>query len=544
MTAKPSAPPAPRTLRPYQREAVEAVLAYWGQDLPESGRRTPVVVLPTGTGKSTVIASLAVESARRGLRVVMLAHRQELLDQMAASVAAVDPSAPPVGIVQGERDNPTPAIVAASFQTLAANPSRLESLGRREVVLVDEMHHSTAMTYHGVLEDLGATDGRAWVCGFTATASRADGGLGQVWDTVVYERSLAWAIRSGYLVRPRGLTVVLPDLDLTEVTVRSGDYAPGELSEAMASSVGTTVAAMRTHAAGRRSIVFAAGVDHAEGLAAALTASGVPAGAVTGAMSTEARAVVYDAFRSGELEAMVTVQVLTEGADFPMCDCVVMARPTRSQVLYSQMVGRAVRLYPGKDDALVLDLAGTVRDMSLVTLSSLDPDAPAARVSPTSVEDPGQEERPKRERVERIGPVALEDVDLLATSPATWLATPRGVRFLDCQDGTLVFLWPANPSGHATVGVMRNPPAEGDGFDPDGPLPLEAAVERAESIASAVGVLPSREAAWRKRGAPSDGQVRLARSLRVPDAERKTRARLSDDISTALAAARLDPYVS
>lgn len=540
----------PRTLRPYQAEAAQAVTSYWAVEGRE--RYTPVVVLPTGTGKSTVIAKLAADAYYVGLRVVMLAHRRELLDQMAASVNAVAPELPRVGIVQGERNSPTADIVAASFQTLTANPARLAALGRREVVLVDEMHHSAAETYKGVLDALDVTEHNpnnpVFACGFTATASRADGGLVDIWDNVVYEKSLSWAIKKGYLVTPRGLTVVLPDMDLTEVTVRAGDYAAGELEHVMQASVDTTVMAMLTHAAGRASIVFAAGVDHAEALAAALSAHGVAAAAVTGAMSAEARAEVYAAFNDGELDAMVTVQVLTEGADFPRCDAVVMARPTRSQTLYSQMVGRALRLYPGKDDALVLDLAGVTRDMSLVTLSDLTTEATTARVSPDSDDDPGQDEpAPRPERKQRIGVAALEDIDLLAVSPANWLTTPKGVRFLDVGNKAVVFLWPPHPDTAEAVkiGVMHTPPAQGDGWLFDGVAgELADAVEAAEHAAWTYGTLPARQEPWRNRSTPSAAQVRLAKTLGVDHADDKTRARLSDDISTALAARRLDPFVS
>ena len=539
----------PRQLRPYQTEAVAEVVEYWAA--PDRKRYTPVVVLPTGTGKSTVIAKLATEARRLGLRVVMLAHRRELLDQMAGSVSAVAPELPPVGIVQGNRHAPEADIVAASFQTLVSSPARLAELGRREVVLVDEMHHSAAETYKAVLGDLGVLEpdpeAPAFACGFTATASRSDGGLVDIWDSIVYEKSLSWAIKQGYLVTPRGLTVVLPNMDLSKVTVRAGDYAAGELEHVMQSSVDTTVTAMLTHAVGRASIVFAAGVDHAEALAETLTKRGVRAAAVTGAMKSHEREAVYAAFTNGQLDAMVTVQVLTEGADFPRCDCVVMARPTRSQTLYSQMVGRAVRLYPGKTDALVLDLAGVTRDMSLVTLSDLTTEATTARVSPTSTEDPGQDEPAAPvERKQRIGVANLEDIDLLAVSPANWLATPKGVRFLDIGDRALVFIWPPNPAEQTkcTVGVMHTPPRPNDGWLFDGKAgPLVDALEAAEHAATTFGRLPDRQAAWRNRSKPSEGQVRMAKTLGIEQAEDKTRARLSDDISTTLAAKRLDRFV-
>lgn len=533
---------APRKLRPYQAEAVQAVLDYWGRPVPETGRYTPVVVAPVGSGKSSIMASLAVKARELGLRVTMLAHRRELLDQMASTVQAVDPAGERVGIVQGERNDSDTAIVAASFQTLMT-PGRLDELGHRQVVLCDEAHHAVAPSYMDVLDRMGANTPTTWLCGFTATAFRADGGLGQLWDAIVFERSLEWAIEAGYLVPPRGLTVVLPELDLTTVTVRAGDYAPGELSQAMEASVATTVQAMTSHAPDRRHIVFAAGVDHANALAQALSQAGIRAAAVTGDMDTAAREEVYSRYRAGDLQTMVTVQVLTEGADFPMCDCVVMARPTRSHTLYTQMVGRAVRLHPGKKDALVLDLAGTVRDMSLVSMSDLSCDTPVKRVSPTSDTDPGQKQ-PAPPKPRREGVVELEDIDLLAGSNANWLSTPAGVRFLDCQDGVLVFLWPANPAPTdcVDVGIMHNPPRSIDGWVHQG-VPLEDATAAAEELAATVGAFPSRTAPWRRRSQPSQGQVRLAKTLGIPRAEHKTRARLSDDISQYMAAARLDPYV-
>ena len=537
---------APRKLRPYQMDAVLAVRDYWQQ--PGLERYTPVVVLPTGTGKSTVIARLAVDAGDLGLRVVMLAHRAELLDQMADSVVAVDPTRPRPGIVQGHRNDPTGDIVAASFQTLTANPRKLQALGTRHVVLVDEMHHSAASTYKAVLRAFGVLDTTTAVaCGFTATATRSDGGLGTIWDSIVYERSLKWAIKQGYLVVPRGLSVVVPNLDLSSVTIRSGDYVTGELEKVMESSAETTVDAIERHAVKRRMIVFAAGVDHAESLASQLSARGIHAAAVTGAHTRHERAVNYDAFRRGELRALVTVQVLTEGADFPMCDCVVMARPTRSQTLYSQMVGRALRLHDGKTDALVLDLAGSARDMSLVTLPDLHADAAYKRVSSTSDDDPGQDDVVEKvERVQRTGVANLEDIDLLGSSPANWLSTHKGVRFLDCGD-QLVFLLPPNPAdcdpSELIVGQLGK---AGKDQSRNGSLPdrfdsLADAMERAESLAGAD--LPDRAASWRSRSKPSDAQVNYARTLGVPFPDKKTRARLSDDISIASATRRIDKYI-
>lgn len=538
---------SPRTLRPYQNEAVNNVLQTWGDTKPGE-RNNPIVVLPTGTGKSTVIAKLATIARHLGMRVLLLAHRRELLDQMADSVQAVEPNGETVGIVQGERHNPETLIVAASFQTLVANPARFMELGARQVVLCDEMHHSAAETYKAILQDLGVLDGerdgeQVFACGFTATASREDGGLGDIWDTVAYEKTLKWAIENNFLVPPTGLTVVLPGLNLDNITIRRGDYAADELNIVMEASADTTVQAVQTHAPTRRMIVFASGVGHCEQLAAKLTEAGIPAEPITGATPPDERATKYGRFRSGEAQALVTVQVLTEGADFPMCDCVVMARPTRSQTLYSQMVGRALRLHPGKTDALVLDLAGTTRDMSLVTITSLDASTPTRRVSPTSEEDPGQEETTRRVRPQRIGTTQLEHINLLDTHTGNWLATRKGVTFLDAGN-LILMLWPPNPQPDhpTTIGIKHLTPNPQNGWYETFPT-LHEAMTVAEELAHQLGDFPARNASWRRRGEPSQKQIMLAKHLRIPDAEKKTRARLADDITVAKVSAIIDPHI-
>lgn len=531
----------PRELRPYQLEAVAAVHEAWGRDL-----RRPAVVLPTGTGKSTVIAQIAVDARARGLRVAMLAHRGELLGQMADSVLAVDPHGPRPGIVQAGLDESSEAIIAGSFQTLV-NAERRHRIGRRDIILVDEAHHAPAETYTAVMRDLGAfdPDSGVFTAGFTATMSRTDGGLGGVWDEVVFERDIRWALENGFLVRPHGLTVVLPGLDLSKIRTVAGDYANGELAEAMAASVESTVDAYVRYASGRSTIVFAAGVDHADALAEALCFRGVRADAVLGSMDTAAREDVYRRFRDGTLDAMVTVQVLTEGADFPRCDAVVLARPTKSQTLYAQMVGRALRTYPGKTDALVLDLAGSTRDTSLVTITDLSPEAKTRKVTPdgdeveeAELEEPAAGAPPRRFRE---GPLELETIDLLAASAANWLTTDGGVRFLDVQ-GHLVFLWPPHPPEAGPVSVGWTPSrgrrqvswAAGDDGTPITGT-LAQAVEGAEMLAPTLGTIPYRDASWRSTAKPSEGQVKFAAGLGIDNPEGKTRARLSDDISTALA---------
>lgn len=536
--------PTPRELREYQSEAVQAVFNQWGTET----RRT-AVVLPTGTGKSTVIGKVAAESARMGLRVAMLAHRGELLDQMADTVQAVDPSLSRPGIVRAEHDESHAQIVAASFQTLT-NAYRLDGVGERQVVLCDETHHVTASSYRRVVESFGP---ETFFCGFTATLRREDGkALRDMIDSVAYEKNLRWAIGENYLVKPTGITVKIPDLDLGKVKTTAGDFQQNGLAEVMEAETGEVVKAILKHCSARRPIVFAASVQAAHDIADLLSANGMAAEAVTGAMSYDDRQPIYKRYRTGDLRALVTVQVLTEGADFPMCDAVVIARPTQSQNLYSQMVGRALRLYEDKEDALVLDLVGTSRVLKLVTLTSLDAGVPVKKVDTEGDELPPDEDEeiaadpleglavPKQRR---LGPIDTIQIDLLGEDETgvLWLGTPKGVPFLSVPDaGASVFLWEVH-AGMYRVGWIPNKGRERGGWLTEELKPIEIAKDIAEDFVTESGyALPLRRASWRKSQPPSQAQLKYARSLGIVDAESMTRARLSDEISIALIGARLD----
>ena len=532
-----------RQLRPYQAEAVQAVLHEWGSET----RRT-AVVLPTGTGKSTVIAKLAAESAQMGLRVALLAHRGELLDQMADTVPQVDPRLSRPGIVRADENDHDHQIVAASFQTLV-NEDRHAALGRRDVLLVDETHHVTADSYRRVVEGFGPD---AFMCGFTATLRREDGkALRELIHSIAFERNLRWAIGERFLVKPRGITVKIPDLDLGKVKTTAGDFQNRDLAEVMESETPEVVKAILKHCApdGYRPIIFAASVMAAFDIADALTAQGMSAEAVTGSMSYADRQPVYARYRSGETRALVTVMVLTEGADFPMCDAVVIARPTQSQNLYSQMVGRALRTAPGKDHALVVDLVGTSRVLKLVTVASLD-----AGVTPKVVDPNGDELPPEDDdeidggliaptaRQRRLGPIETIGIDLLGPDETNilWLTTVKGIPFVCPQESDFAwFLWQTDDE-HYRVGKMPVKGREGGGWCSE-PLPLTLAVAFAEDQIMDEGwAMPKRSASWRKYQPASEAQLRYARTLGIINPEDMTKARLSDEISIALVSRRLD----
>lgn len=561
------------------------------------------------THNSTVIASLAANAAADGKRVLLLAHRGELLGQMAAAVAAVDPTAPEVGIVMGERDDPEPDIVAASFQTLARSPDRVKSLGRRDVILVDECHHAMAETYLGVLVDVGLTlddprkgkdkgkdstaeedefgdhpagyspakkvkksvedhivkfDERPPVvaCGFTATMHRDDRNrLGEVWNTVAYEKDLLWAIENGYLIAPKGKTVHLPQLDkLASIRTVAGDYNQRALDEVMRASADTTIAAITEHASDRAMIVFAASVEHADLLAESLTASGIKSAAVVGSHSRAEREESYEAFAAGEIQALVTVMVLTEGADFPRCDAVVMARPTRSQVLFSQMVGRSLRLYTDpvtgveKKDALVLDLTGVARDNKLITLTELWGDAEVERYDDKGDLLPEPEPEPDAPHGagrERHGRADLEDIDMLRRPvghhDVLAITSEHGLVLVPTGRGGLGYaLWPPNPARANRVYLMQVDPKQGVSLWTDNGVPVYADANSVLDAAKRVAydsrdpetgkrLAIMRSAGWRGPGRrPSTRQKELAQKLKLNVDGAMSMADVSDMLSAAL----------
>lgn len=360
------------TLRRYQAECLEAVQAAWRR-----GIQCPAVVLPTGSGKTVIFAELAQRFIREGRgRVLVLVHRDELAAQAVDKIRKAAPHLT-VGRVQGADDEVHEDIVVASVQTLshhrrlheltwsqAGDPSAVIGL-----VIHDECHHTLSETYMAIRDAFA----HAVQVGFTATFERGDGGpLPVVWQEVAYTRSIWSMVRDGYLVPVRGRSVTVGGMDLSGVKRRGGDYAARPLAAVMTQSGAPVViaSAMRRYATGRRSLVFCPDVVSATATAGAI---GTGAALVTGTTPRDARNRIYEAFRAGEIRTLVSCMVLTEGFDMPEADCAVIARPTRSRPLYKQMVGRVLRPFPGKSDALVLDIVGATWDSELCLLPCLEP---------------------------------------------------------------------------------------------------------------------------------------------------------------------------
>ncbi len=356
------------TLRPYQREAIEAVLAARRQ-----GVRRMIVCLPTGAGKTVVFSELA-RLARK--QVLVLAHREELLSQARSKLETALQGQHIVSIERGaERAVAEAKVLVCSIRSLHEERLARVLQGRDlGLIIYDECHHAAAEDNLRVLRQLGAFE-ENWtgtLLGFTATTARGDGkGLISVFEKIVYTRQLHEMIEDGFLAPLRGFRIST-SADLTKLSPGSLDFREDELAEAVDIEERNALVArsIQELARDRRTIAFCVTVNHARNLCRALNLLGVPAGIVHGEMAPDIRAQALADFRSGRIQVLTNVAVLTEGFDDPGTSCIAMARPTRSEGLYAQCVGRGTRLHPGKKDCLILDFVD-VSTLNLCTLPSL-----------------------------------------------------------------------------------------------------------------------------------------------------------------------------
>jgi superfamily II DNA or RNA helicase len=352
-------------LWPHQAAALGAA-----QAAIAAGRKSGLLVLPTGTGKTVVFTVLA---KRLGLPTMVVVHRDELIRQTLAAASLIWPAARQ-GVIQGKRDEwrDGEQLLVASVQSL--HRRRLEQMPRDRfgLVVVDEAHHAPARIYSDVIDHFEPR----FLLGVTATADRLDGvGLaGHFGGKPLFSYSLRQAIADGRLVRVKQLAVETAT-DLDDVRSRMGDFVEGDLADAINTPERnrTVVEAYLEHARGRKAITFCAGLEHVADLTRVFAAAGVRAAAVTGKMEVEQRREVLADFKAGRFEVLTNCQVLTEGYDERSVSCVLMARPTASRSLYTQCVGRGFRLCPetNKEDCIVLDFVDNCHRHKLFNVLNL-----------------------------------------------------------------------------------------------------------------------------------------------------------------------------
>lgn len=334
-----------QTLRPYQQQARERIHAEW-----ENGHTRTLLVLPTGTGKTIVFASVAADQVRAGHRVLILAHRGELLEQAADKLQRSTGLVSAVEKADATCLNTWFRVVVGSVQTLQRT-ARLERFSHDYfgTIIIDEAHHAITDGYRRILDYFD----HARVLGVTATPDRGDmRNLGEVFDSLAFEYKLTDAIKEGYLCRIMAQTIPLK-LDISSVTMSGGDYAVGDLGTALDPYLEQIAAEMAQRCKGRKTVVFLPLIKTSQKFRDLLNSHGFRAAEVNG-QSADRREVLAD-FDAGKYNVLCNSMLLTEGWDCPSVDCVVVLRPTKVRSLYSQMVGRGTRLSPGKTDLLLLD---------------------------------------------------------------------------------------------------------------------------------------------------------------------------------------------
>lgn len=332
-------------LRPYQIQAQNAILQTWNTGIGKT-----LLVLPTGTGKTIVFANVIAERVRQGDRVLVLAHREELLNQAADKLERAVGLKCALEKAQSSCLDSWYNVVVGSVQTLQSQ-KRLDRFSHDyfDTIIVDEAHHAISASYRRVIDHFAS----ARLLGVTATADRGDKrNLGELFETIAYEYTLPGAIRDGYLCPIKALTLPL-NIDLAGVKVSAGDFQAAALGSALDPYLEQIAELMLEHCAARKTVVFLPLIATSQKMCRILNGRGLSAAEVNG--ESEDRAEILQRFHNGEFKVLCNSMLLTEGWDEPMVDCIVCLRPTKVRALYAQIVGRGTRLFPGKKDLLLLD---------------------------------------------------------------------------------------------------------------------------------------------------------------------------------------------
>lgn len=333
------------SLRPYQQEAREAVWHEW-----DSGHARTLLVMVTGGGKTIIFARIIADCVMRGERVLVLAHRGELLEQAADKLERSTGLKCAVEKADQTCLDSWYRVVVGSVQSIQ-QPKRLQKFDPNffDTIIVDEAHHVLSDGYQRVMEHFSS----ARVLGVTATPDRGDmRDLGKFFDSIAYEYTLPRAIKEGYLCKIKALTIPLK-IDLSSVKIQSGDYAAGELGNALDPYLESIADEMAGLCKFRKTVVFLPLIKTSQKFCRMLKDRGFRAAEVNGESLDRSEKLI--AFDKGEYDVICNSMLLTEGWDCPSVDCLVVLRPTKIRSLYVQMVGRGTRLHQGKDHLLLLD---------------------------------------------------------------------------------------------------------------------------------------------------------------------------------------------
>ncbi len=345
------------TPRPYQDDCRERIRASYA-----SGHRAPLLTLPTGGGKTIVFSDIAARTNAKGNSVYVLVHRQELIRQASEKLSMYGVQH---GIISPAHAQTPYPVQVASVWTLAR---RIAKMSPPSLLIIDEAHHACAQTWRTIIESWPRTR----LLGVTATPTRLDGtGLGiptGYFDDLIIGPSIKELIAQGYLTPPLcyGPSTAI---DLSSVHTVAGDYDKHEIGVLMdkPTITGSAVEHYNRIAAGVPFIAFAVNVAHAEHIAQQFNDAGIPCMSIDGSMDDKKRKYILDSLQNGHIRGVSSCDLISEGFDVPSCGCCILLRPTQSEGLFLQQVGRGLRKYPGRENAFILDHVGNCRRHGLPT---------------------------------------------------------------------------------------------------------------------------------------------------------------------------------
>jgi superfamily II DNA or RNA helicase len=332
-------------LRPYQNQLANDIRAAFG-----SGANRPLAVSPTGSGKTVLFSYITSQVLKRGSRVIIVAHRREILDQISATLKRVGV---PHGFIQAGKSTSNQPAMVASIQTLAR---RLDTIPAPDLVIIDEAHHSVSKSY----VQMFAAWPNAKFIGVTATPERLDGkGLGAMFDRMVMGPSVQWLIDNGFLAQP---VYYAPRevVDLSQVHTVAGDFDRSEAEEIVDTPriTGDAVTHYVRFCNRQRAVAFCISVAHAQHVADTFNSCGIPSASIDGTLDPEVRKQRVEDLTAGKILVLTSCELISEGFDLPAVNAAILLRPTQSLSMHLQQVGRALRPYPGKTNAIILDHVG------------------------------------------------------------------------------------------------------------------------------------------------------------------------------------------
>jgi superfamily II DNA or RNA helicase len=556
----------PPVLRAYQHQARDALHSGYAKGLHRLG-----IQLPTGCGKTVVIADIAkkVIDSHPLARVNILLHRDTLVDQTIRKLLAAGIDPDDIGVVKANRNEIHKRCLVVSVHSLR-NTERMQQLPKPQLTIVDEAHVSVSPTYKRLYEYLGD---RAYLAGFTATWMRSDRlGLGDIWEEVVFRRSIAWAVNHNppYLVPPYPLQLG-GELDLSQVrTTADGDYNENDLGETiMVEDLRDTVVnAYHTITPGLSMALFAPTQASARFFAEALKKSGVPVAEIFASTKPKDRKWAFHGFETGAIKVLVSCSALAEGWDSPRCDGVMSLRRTKFPGRFIQEIGRALRPWPGKDKAWVLDFVGTLdeKDMMAAVDLSKTPEREEIDQNLEECDECGEyrilryilsvdqnlcrnciialgiEPESREHTAKKIN--GITHIDLLDSATARWLKTDFGMPFISTSDKSkhgkarIFFIAPIN--GAWNVGVTGSAyNFAGGRWIAEGITAPEAMTVGSDAALDDDPTIAHKKSAWRqKKSRASEGQIRFGQTIGI-DVSQMTTADASDAISIKIASRTL-----